>query len=438
MNRVERADKTNLLSYVQTWVLCAVLLVFASVYGFSFERGSLNTEVGSATFGIAAPDAQQGALMAAQNGLVYLLAVLCIFPLARQVWERFQSSILITLLIAWAFCSALWSSNPSTTIVNSTRLGICIALTMYLVERYSPNDLQKLVLLAGMVAAAASLVLIFLFPQYGLQSRGAYALGAWEGIWGHKNLCGLEMLLLLLPAFFVKLPGKLLNGLRLLYIFAALVIIAMTKSAGGWVVTALCLTFIGACKLLARMKSRDRMAAILIFAAIGFTTLAVVVTQFDQVMSLLGKDPTMTGRTIIWAVLFRSIAKHPLTGYGLMAFWNMNEESTRVATELNISGYSSAESGILELWLELGLVGVLLYFAIFATAVKNAIRCLKRGATPAVLWYLSILFFVFATNIEGGHLVGPSDLVSVLPFVAFIGLRHEARRTSDEQVLHIA
>ena len=57
---------------------------------------------------------------------------------------------------------------------------------------------------------------------------------------------------------------------------------------------------------------------------------------------------------------------------------------------------------------------------------------------PAVLWYLSILFFVFATNIEGGHLVGPSDLVSVLPFVAFIGLRHEARRTSDEQVLHIA
>ena len=135
MNRVERADKTNLLSYVQTWVLCAVLLVFASVYGFSFERGSLNTEVGSATFGIAAPDAQQGALMAAQNGLVYLLAVLCIFPLARQVWERFQSSILITLLIVWAFCSALWSSNPSTTIVNSTRLGICIALTMYLVER---------------------------------------------------------------------------------------------------------------------------------------------------------------------------------------------------------------------------------------------------------------------------------------------------------------
>ena len=63
---------------------------------------------------------------------------------------------------------------------------------------------------------------------------------------------------------------------------------------------------------------------------------------------------------------------------------------------------------------------------VFAVAVKNALYCIGRGASPAVLWYTSILFYVLATNIEGGLLLAPSNLSCILPFVAFVGLRREA------------
>jgi len=83
--------------------------------------------------------------------------------------------------------------------------------------------------------------------------------------------------------------------------------------------------------------------------------------------------------------------------------------------------------------LELGIVGVLLYVAVFLGAVKDALYCLGRGSSPAVLWYISILFYVVATNIEGGLLLTPSNLACILPFVAFVGLRREAQKMRERQ-----
>jgi O-antigen ligase len=273
--------------------------------------------------------------------------------------------------------------------------------------------------------------MVFVFPQYGIQSRGQYALGSWQGIFGQKNICGLEMLTLLLPAFFVKLNHRYGSFLRVLYIATVLLIIAMTRSAGAWIVTALCLTFIALLKVTEQMKRKD--AALLSFGAtvVVIIAAAAAFANFNTLMYALGKDPTMTGRTVIWSVLKRAVVKRPLLGYGYQAFWDgLHGESGNVAVELNVSGYASAESGVLELCLELGMIGVLLYGAIYLRGVRDAFRCLSRETTPAALWYVSILFLVFVSNIEGGLLLSPSNLSCILPFIAFIGLRREAERVS--------
>jgi hypothetical protein len=46
---------------------------------------------------------------------------------------------------------------------------------------------------------------------------------------------------------------------------------------------------------------------------------------------------------------------------------------------------------------------------------------------------MSILFYVVATNIEGGALVMPSNLMCILPFVAFVGLRREVKLLRERQ-----
>jgi O-antigen ligase len=304
-------------------------------------------------------------------------------------------------------------------------MAINLVLVLYLFERYSANDIQKLMMLVGCIAAAGSIFLIFVFPQYGLQSRGVYALGAWEGIFGQKNLCGLVMLILLLPAFFVKLTGTYAKVLRGGYIATVLLIIAMTRSAGAWVVSSLCLAFIGLLKLMARMP---RIGA-------GAVAGVVALANYDTLMYALGKDPTMTGRTVLWAGLIHIALQRPLLGYGYMAFWQgiITGPSRNLALQLHWLGLGGSESGILEIWLELGIVGVLLYVVIFLRAVKDAFYCYGRGASPAALWYISILFYVVATNIEGGILLTPTNLICILPFVAFVGLRREAQQIRKRQ-----
>jgi O-antigen ligase len=435
MEMVERMDRTNFLSLTNTWILCAILLVFASLYGFSFERGSLNSFIGADQQAIAASDSGRDMVIGTQATLMYLLSLACILPWIKPVWKQVRRNALIFSVLGWAVLSVIWSEMPSTSVFNSVRMAINMVLVIYLFERYSANDIQKLMMLVGCVAAAGSLFLVFVLPQYGLQSRGVYALGAWEGIFGQKNLCGLEMLLLLLPAFFVKLTGAYARTLRIGYIVTVLVIVAMTRSAGAWVVGSLCLAFVALLKLTSRMRRKDAAVVVIAIVGVGAAAGVLALSYYDTLMYALGKDPTMTGRTVLWAGLIRLAMRHPLCGYGYMAFWQgiVKGPTRGLALQMGWLGLAGAESGVLEMWLELGIVGLFLYVAIFLRGVKDGLYCIGRGASPAALWYVSILFYVVATNIEGGLLLAPSSLSCILPFVAFVGLRREAQRMRERQ-----
>jgi exopolysaccharide production protein ExoQ len=430
MEIVEKMDRPNLFGLLDTWILCAIFLVLASLYGFSFERGNFNTNVGAGVNGLASGEAGVSTLIKAQNTAVYLLSVACIFPYIKLMSRQLRQNVWIFSVLGWTILSVLWSDIPQTSAVNALRMTIDLMLVLYLFDRFSANDIQKLIMLVGCVAAAGSIVMVFVFPQYGLQSRGLYALGAWEGIFGHKNICGQAMILLLLPAFFVRLHGTYARILRGGYIATVLVILIMTRSAGAWISSIFCLGFVALSKLATRMPRKDATAVVVAIAGAAAASGAAIAANFATVMYALGKDPTMTGRTKIWAALLHSILKRPLCGYGFMAFWQpqLKGESANFALHLNLAGYNSADSAIIELALELGIVGLLLYGAVFLGAVRDAFYCLGHGASSAALWYMSILVFVMTSNIVAGALMRPSDLASILPFVAYVGLRREAKR----------
>jgi exopolysaccharide production protein ExoQ len=427
------AKPGGMLTHVNTWLLCGILLVFASMYGFSFERGSMNTTSGArlADQGVSGMDSESNAVIQIQRDLIYCLCAILMFPHCLSIGSAFRKNLLIAALPLWATLSLLWSNDPRLSLTNGVFLTLNIALAFYLAQRYAgdPNELLKLLILIGSIAASASLLLVLLVPQYGLQGRSAlYAFGAWQGIFGHKNICGAVMTFLLLPAFFVKLGGRSAKLLRLTYIVVLLTIIGLTRSAGAWLECGSCLVFIGTVRLLGRLKKMDTLAIGLAVVGVLVAVALAVYTFADALLSAIGKDPSMTGRTIIWASVISSILKRPLVGYGYMAFWQgLSGESANTALQMHWPGMSYAENGVLELWLELGAVGVVLYAVAYLRAVKDAIYCFKRRPSPIVLWYISVLFFVAASNISGGNLLYPSALVCIVPLIAFVGLRQEAR-----------
>jgi len=436
MREETSATKHALLSSIKTWVLCAILLVLASTYGFSFERGSKNTTAGTAEQGVSAGDSEESGIIKLQKNAIYVLSILIMLPLAGSIGAEFRRNLVISCLLLWAVLSFTWSTDPTASLATSLRMTIDVALAFYLFNRYPKNDLLKLFVFVGSMAAAGSIVLIFMFPQYGLMNReAAYAFGAWQGIFGQKNICGRMMTLLLLPIFFVKLEGRWARLFRFSYVMVVLIIVAMTRSAGSWMLCAACLAFVAAVHLGVKMRRIDALCLGLVALGAMVVVGAIVLSNPAPILALIGKDPTMTGRTGIWSSIMVSISKRPYLGYGYFAFWKgLYGESANVVLQAHWPGMSYAENGVLELWLEIGAVAVVLYALIFFTAVKDAFYCLRRYPSKSTMWYASLLFYVGFTNLWAGNLLAASNLECVIPFIAYAGLRKEARRIRGLQV----
>jgi exopolysaccharide production protein ExoQ len=418
------------LRFVTTWLICIVLLVFSSNVGFSFERGSMNTASGSQAQGLVSAVGSQDALvMSIQTLAVYAICAFLCLPLLWSITAEFLSDKLIFLIPAWAILSTVWSQNPTVSLHCGLFLAMNIALVFYLLEHFSYDGILRLLVWVGAAAALASLLVIVVLPQYGLMSRGQYGLGAWQGIYGHKNICGEAMGLLLMPIFFAKIRSRYALLFRVFYVVLISIIIVMSRTVGAYIICASSVLLIVLMKLLAKMRRADAFALSVLLIAVALGGAIMAVDFVPEVLSLLGKDPTLTGRTTIWAAVMMSILKKPLIGYGFKAFWQgLNGESANAILTMKWPGLSYSENGVLDLWLDLGGIGVALYVCVFLRAVKDAAYCLRRDASPFVMWCTLMLFTVVISNVEGGTILFPSSLACILPIMAYAGLRRERLR----------
>jgi len=414
-----------------TWVLLIPLLVFASGGGFSFQYTSINTELGVLGAGVTASSQSESGMLRIQTYVVTLICGLLTMPGLRAIVRGFGENSLLSTLVVVAFGSAFWSLSARATLAASGFLTVNVALAFFLLWRFSSNDVMKLLMLVGAIAAVGSLILIFFFPQYGTQLRGSYAHGAWQGIFGHKNACAETLTYLVIPACFVKLSGRYSWMFRMSYLLTLVWLIAMTQSVGGWV---MCFCTLCSALLLLQLRKtfgKDMVTCVLIIVALVASLAFLIFLNLEPLLALFGKDATLTGRTVLWHYLSVALLKQPLTGFGYMAFWQQPGDSTNIRILMNWRALSYAENGIIELWLGLGLIGVTLFVAVFARAIRDGIYCFRRDATPATMFYISILIFTVFANIEAGKVMYPSHLECILQYLAFVGLRHERRAIED-------
>jgi O-antigen ligase len=100
---------------------------------------------------------------------------------------------------------------------------------------------------------------------------------------------------------------------------------------------------------------------------VGFAAclIAIAGASMDDVLQLLVGDPTLTGRTEIWALVIERIAERPLLGYGWMAFWGAYEANP-IAADVPLTSWisgvflNSGHNGYLDMALEAGLIGLVL------------------------------------------------------------------------------
>jgi O-antigen ligase len=98
-------------------------------------------------------------------------------------------------------------------------------------------------------------------------------------------------------------------------------------------------------------------------------------------------------------------------------------------------GLLNAENGILQMWLELGMVGLALLFAMLIRTSRNGWTCLMRGGRDAATeWFLAVLFITWLSVLDGDKFMMPHTIEWTLYVLADIGLATRARALRRQPV----
>lgn len=362
--------------------------------------------------GHSATDANEGILVIQiPFYFIYVITLLLMVLRWRKVIHAITKEQVTLILVGVALASIFWSYNPSITLRRSIALLGTTLFGMYLATRYSIKEQLHLLAWTLGLATVSSFMFCLAFPNYGIMH--GFDAGSWQGVYIQKNVFGLMMVLSTL-VFLLRAMNTLKNR-NILFAGVALsvILIILSNSKNALVLTLVILILLPLYKAL--RWNLSWMFLFFIAATIVIGSLAILtVSNLDSVLGTLGKDPTFTGRTNIWAAVLDMVQKRPWLGYGYSAFWLGKEgESIYVWYAVRwAAGYS--HNGFLDLLVELGLLGMLVYILSFLTSYWRAIALVRWTKTTNGLWPVVCLTIILLSNFSDGTILKQNNIFWVL------------------------
>jgi exopolysaccharide production protein ExoQ len=305
-------------------------------------------------------------------------------------------------LVALAILSTLWSMEPDLTLRRGIALLAPTALGIVLAQRFATDELMRLVAWTLGIGAVMSTIAALGMPDLGI-STIEYG-SAWQGVYGTKNSLGKAMSLGVV--LFVLLAMRTRERRWMTWLAAGLcaALVILSKSASSLVVAGGVLALIPLFRSL-RLRATATVGLWVMAILLGGILLTIVIANAEPVFAAFGRDVTLTGRTDLWLIVLGSIAERPWLGHGYNAFWlGWDGASASVFGSLGWEPPHS-HNGLLDLWLDLGLVGVITFLAGFGLAARDAFRSASSTPTIAGLWPLAFLSFMILANSSESHIL---------------------------------
>jgi exopolysaccharide production protein ExoQ len=345
--------------------------------------------------------------------LVYLVVSLLFLVRWRYLIGVALRDKLLLLLTALAIVSVLWSVAPDVTVRRGVALIGTSLFGVYLAGRFGEAEMLRLLAWTLGLAAVLSLIFAVALPSYGI-SQDPITLGDWKGIFDHKNTLGKNMALGTIVFLLLAFSSRRYRWVAWTGLGLSLALLILSKSTTGLVVV------LGVAILLPfyRVLRREVLVAVplvlLALLLVGGVAAWFLLGNTDTVLGLVGKDATLTGRTVLWSAVLDAIRDRPWTGYGYSAFWLGWEGKSAAVWLVTGEEFYDAHNGILDLWLTLGLVGVSVFALNFVRAFGRAIAWARATGTVVGLWPIAFLSFMLLSNLTEGTILQQNNLSWIL------------------------
>jgi exopolysaccharide production protein ExoQ len=347
---------------------------------------------------------------AALFGALMLAGIAVLFSRKRRTSALLAVSGPIVIYFLYCLISVAWSPIHGPAFKRWIKaIGDLVMVLLIVTDAEPKAALHRLYSRVGFILLPFSIVLI----RYTDLGRGFDPDGnpMNTGVTTNKNTLGLIAFVISLGALWT-LRGLLINkdaahrGRRLVaqWVFLAfgVVILEMAHSA-----TAIaCFTLGGGLMLATSLRAiRDRPSRVHALC-LGIVLAGALLFLFggaSTVTSALGRKSDFSGRTDIWAASIAA-ADNPLIGTGFESFWNVNIE--KVARLLpgywEIHNLVSAHNGYIQIYLDLGWIGLSLIALILITGYRRAGRAFQRDPELASLMLAYVTTATFYSITEAG------------------------------------
>ncbi|WP_395243728.1 O-antigen ligase family protein [Agromyces sp. MMS24-K17] len=304
-------------------------------------------------------------------------------------WRRTPTSSLA--FVTLAVLSITWSAYPGATALGLLILLVTLVTAVSLV--LCVEWARIVAALAGAIKWILALSLLFElwvavvvggpvlpnFPTFDTTgdlpmafywSRGLLLTGGpIEGIVGNRNLLGMIALFGVIVFACLLAAGSMRRRQGIAWLVVAGGTLALTRSATVILVGVLVLVALGFAAWARRIDPLRRRPLYWTAGGVAVASVALLVVGWNALLIALGKSEDLTGRLDIWSAVTGLASERPWFGWGWVGYWVPWVEPFDGLAVRNGVQYLQAHSAWLDVWLQLGIVGVVVFTAMVIGAM---------------------------------------------------------------------
>jgi len=355
-------------------------------------------------------------------------------------WRIFFSrNLALVAFLSFALLSICWSDFPLVTFKRWFRdLGNYLVILVALSDPRPLEAVRTLLRRFCYVLIPLSVLLVKYYPEIGRRYDVWTGVAEYTGATMSKNMLG--VLCLTSGIFFfwdvvTRWPERRTRRTKriilvdVVFIAMTLYLLNMSSSATSSLCLVLgCLVIVATSSKM--VKRHPTLLTVLIPIGICLNLVLVFGVGMDinaELAGAVGRDPTLTGRTVIWSAIL-STHTNPLFGAGYETFW-LGPRLQQVWRQTG-SGINEAHNGYLEVYLNLGIFGAVILAGFLISSYRSICRRLETfpalGSLSLSLWTILPFYnvteaafkgqLIFVTFLLGAIIVPPTPGVRGISF----------------------
>jgi exopolysaccharide production protein ExoQ len=333
------------------------------------------------------------------------------------------------ILIFFLYClaSVLWSDYPGVALKRWIKaIGDVVMILIVLTDEQPVAALRRLFSRVGFILIPASLLFIKYYPSLGRGYDEWSGAPANFGVTLNKNALGVITFVLLLGAVWrlvALLRSDEMPSHRRRHLLAQGTLLALgiyvLKFADSDTST---VSFIlGAALLLVTslrlFRRNPTVVHVLVLALVLSVGSLVAFGGIASIAHALGRNSHLTGRTDIWAAVI-PLAPNPLVGAGFESFWLNPRVQQRLWELIPGLPLNEAHNGYIEVYLELGWIGVALVALLLLDGYRRALKAFRREPVIGGLLLAYVLSgMVYSVTEAGFRMLDPIWIFLLLAII---------------------